>query len=68
MGVVSIEMCYRNDVSVNQPLGVGAMGGCSLGLTTARLGGSSQDPLVKQAEGLTVQSFCHKALCQVPLP
>ena len=33
MGVVSIEMRYRNDVSVNQPLGVGAMGGCSLGLT-----------------------------------
>lgn len=32
MGVVSLEMCYRNDVSIYQPFGTVATGVCLLGL------------------------------------
>lgn len=52
MGVVSLEMGYRNDVSINQPFSIVALG-CvySDSFIIARLGASPCDPLIRQAEG-----------------
>lgn len=52
MGGVSLEMRYRNDVSIKQPFCMVAWQGVvhSDSFITARLGASPRDPLVRQAE------------------